>query len=538
MQAERFVRATTVVIYDTQNGSIHALETCQNILDKADVFAAIPQLASAADLLYGIKHAKCRETHEAVERINQWMASEETFCKLMFNPTKEGDGGFLTLALPTKEGFSPADSIHFFNELLKNPLLSSELIESFTVPLSIRLCMEERFEAAADLLRDVMKTPQMAHHRAYLIEGAQEAVDIKLSGKTFPPSLNFFIGKENEYFVDKFCPIPFNDFEVSFSGAVYICCPNHLPTVVGNLKLQSFTEVLNSPTARKIRQSILNGSFKFCNAAACPSINGDRLQTREQVTDPRMRDIIKRGVTELDNAVDVRLSIDPTCNLSCPSCRDAPKAAKGKELAFIEKITEDSVIPLLKKAKTVMMNGAGDVFSSKSCRKILQTVNKKDFPELKIKFITNAVLLTKKEWAKFPNIHDMVDWIRVSIDAVKEDTYNILRRGGNFNKLRKNLMFLSELRRKGVINTFEISFVFQKENMHEMVDFIEWGKDLNCDWVHFEPLMDWQSFDYPDYLGKAVHLHANPLYHEFIEIIRNPAFKRDYVLFDYPMEEA
>lgn len=534
MQAIPHVKETTVVICELPDVNPYALEKLGQILQKADELAKIPNLAKVSGLFYGIFLAKSGEVFDATAYFIEWLNEEETFCKLDFNPSKEGGQGFLTLAFPVEKGFSRSERIRFFMDIVKHPLLSGSLVPSISVALGIVLCKDGRVAEAKSLMDGAMKSVASKKAHVYLMEGAREAIELLASGKEVPPYLNFFIGKGNDYFADKFCPKPFNDFEISPTGEVFICCPNHLPRAIGIVETKKYKEIINSNTAIKIRKSILEGNFKYCNAAKCPTIRKNRLNGKGEVKDPRLRAFMGRQKGEIDHVRGVRLSFDPTCNLSCPSCRKAPIVAKGEDLKRIERVTDEIVIPVLRDARSVMMNGYGDVFTSKSCRKLLSVLNKKDFPSLKINIISNAVLFTEKEWGKFPNIHDMMGWVRVSIDAVREETYKVLRRGGDFKKLCKNLLFISELRQKGMISGFEISYVYQKENMHEMAAFVEWGEALKCDIVHFEPLFDWNSYEYDEYLQRAVHLQGNPLYDEFMEIIHDPVFKRDCVMFDHP----
>ena len=73
-----------------------------------------------------------------------------------------------------------------------------------------------------------------------------------------------------------FCSKPFKWFEVSRGqreGDVFACCPSWLDTPMGNLDDSSVAEVWNSTAAVAIRESILDGSFRFCSRERCPSLN-------------------------------------------------------------------------------------------------------------------------------------------------------------------------------------------------------------------------------------------------------------------------
>lgn len=81
-------------------------------------------------------------------------------------------------------------------------------------------------------------------------------------------------------------------------------------------------ELWNSRTARKIRTSILDGSFRFCNHDYCGFIKRGVLQRQDEISEPYYRRIIDEKITCLDRGPStINMSYDKSCNLSCLSCR-------------------------------------------------------------------------------------------------------------------------------------------------------------------------------------------------------------------------
>lgn len=321
---------------------------------------------------------------------------------------------------------------------------------------------------------------------------------------------------ENAYLIDKFCEKPFVDFEIANNGDVFVCCPNYLRQPIGNVKNSKKDEILNSEMARTVRRSIIDGSFSFCDTQKCPAIMQRRLPKQADITDPEMLGHILRNTGVVQSPRHVRFSYDSTCNLWCHFCRKEQIVLKGEAFDEAIRITNDVALPVLKGAKTMMMNGYGDIFSSRICRHLLEGLNPVDYPGLKILLITNGILLTEQEWKKFPDIQGMVHSIRVSIDAVTKSVYDMLRLGGDFNKLCKNLQFIARLRREAIIGEFMISMVVQRENFREMKDFWQWGKSLGCDFVIYEWLQNWSTYEKSDYQARAVHLEDNPFHAEYL----------------------
>ena len=334
--------------------------------------------------------------------------------------------------------------------------------------------------------------------------------------------------EETDHYKDLFCEKPFKYFEVVPHGGVAICCLPQLNRQVGNIQNQTKSEIINSDVALEIRGSILDRSFRYCCRSVCPDIKLGRLPKRTEITDPDILKAIENNDPRVDRARDVFLSFDPTCNLSCPSCRASLRIETGLQRELRLKYTDDVILPLLQGAEYATMNGAGDIFTSRVCRHILEKVNPVDYPGLKFMFLTNGVLLTEKAWADLAHMNSMIRSVSISVDATKEETYNILRRGGNFKKLQENLLFLSRLRREGKLDYFQISLVYQAKNFREMKDFVKQGLSLGVDSIKFSPIGHWGSYETAEYM-KQVLYPEHPDFAEFLEIIKDPIFKHPAV---------
>ena len=67
------------------------------------------------------------------------------------------------------------------------------------------------------------------------------------------------------------CGVPFNSLEIH-NNVCFVCCPSWLPNKVelGEIPLK---DVYNSEPIIDIRNSILDGSFKYCSKELCPYLN-------------------------------------------------------------------------------------------------------------------------------------------------------------------------------------------------------------------------------------------------------------------------
>lgn len=303
-----------------------------------------------------------------------------------------------------------------------------------------------------------------------------------------------------------------------------MCCPGWLETPIGNIQRQSVEEIWNGEKAQKIRLSILDGSFDYCNRARCSflqSISGP-VQRIGDVSDNLMQEFIRDGRTVLPyGPQEINCSYDNSCNLSCPSCRTKVliETTHKQEILAIHKKLESEV---LQGARLLYISGSGDPFGSPFYRELLRTMRTETMPYLEnIHIHTNAQLWTQKLWNTIPKrTRNFVKTTEISIDAASSDTYAINRRGGKFEKLLENLEFVSRLRRHGSLRSVTISMVVQQNNFREMPDFVRLGNRFRFDTVYFSQLVNWGTFSDEEFISRAVHRRSHPLHHELCDLLQ------------------
>ena len=329
---------------------------------------------------------------------------------------------------------------------------------------------------------------------------------------------------------DYFCPAPFEFATVDHSGHVFMCCPAWLGKAAGNLAERSWEDVWNSQAAQDIRASILDASFKYCNEANCPHLRGQhgRLQRRGEVMDPRHREIIEKNLVVMnDGPRDVTIQYDPTCNLTCPSCRCGVYKATKEEAALTQACHERVWTELVGTAKRLTIAGNGDPFASKLYRDALRAFDPAQYPNLKIALITNGLLLTPEMWESIANCHSAIESIHVSFNAATPETFRINQRGGELDKLLENLGPLSWARHAGEFPLLSLGFYVLDNNFREMKDIIAIGKKYKVDRVLFGHIMPppyMVGNDDSGYRAMAVHLPEHPLHGEFLEYLCDPIF--------------
>jgi MoaA/NifB/PqqE/SkfB family radical SAM enzyme len=306
------------------------------------------------------------------------------------------------------------------------------------------------------------------------------------------------------------CTTPFVYLEVH-KGGVHSCCPSWLPNRISSL--EDIDKAWESEELKKVQESILDGSYKYCSKTQCPYLSelittGNRPKGFIDKSNFNINDY-KSGPTNINFA------FDRSCNLTCPSCRNVAIMADGTELEFIDN-TINKIVDIYGKNMTMLyLSGTADPFASKSIRKLLLNFDRKKFPKVNhIHLHTNALLLTEKMWNSLSHIHDLIKTIEISIDAANEETYKIVRRGGDWQTLLNNLDFISTIK----LRNKNVSFVTQDTNYMEMEDFYIlmnkiFKNDIN---VFFNKITNWGTYTPAEFTIKQIWNESHPEFQMFL----------------------
>lgn len=314
--------------------------------------------------------------------------------------------------------------------------------------------------------------------------------------------------------IKKRCPRPFDTVLIDKQGSCYLCeCTSWLPQSAGNLQIKTLDEIINSDVADELQRTILDDSYRYCNNQQCAYL------LDYKGTDPW------KLVEPVRQIKHVRLAIDDSCNLSCPSCRTKKIFYKsGGEFNKRIKLI-DKVLDFLKSQKhniQVHIGSDGDPFASIVYRYFM--LKTKLFQNLKYSVQTNGLLI-KKNFHKFKHITNNLTQIGISIDGATKQTYEDLRQGGVWEKLLENLEFLK------TIKTFKIHFHFvvQQKNYHEIESFIELGLKYNADKIFLNRITDWNTLS--NFNTHAVADTTHPENKKLLEILNRIEDKENFVEF-------
>lgn len=369
----------------------------------------------------------------------------------------------------------------------------------------------------------------------------------------------------------RFCPRPFEvlvsgqstrwnettNLTEQVMGSTYLCdCAAWLPFVAGNVvEADSPDAVWNTDQAQEIRRSVLDGDFSYCSRTLCPAIVNDSLPRSEEITSPRLRRIIERRETALDDGPTlIALGHDSSCNLACPSCRVGIVMADKRQNERLDRARDRVILPLLRGRQVGLhLTAWGDPFASRHYRSILEVLGEPEFEGVKLYLLTNGLLLTPNVWIAMPHLPEKIVELRVSVDAATKETYEDVRRPGRWEVLRENLTVIGEMSRAGkfvqtssarsmqsISNelfldarnpiSFALGFVVQSANFREMPAFVKLTEEVGADAVMFQRYYSFGHEGAAVFSAKDVAAPAHPEYEQLQAILRDPVMQNPRVL--------
>jgi sulfatase maturation enzyme AslB (radical SAM superfamily) len=289
--------------------------------------------------------------------------------------------------------------------------------------------------------------------------------------------------------LDTFCPRPYDTVLIDKMGSCYLCeCTSWLPQSAGNLHTQSLEDIVNSSVAGELQNSIADGSYRYCNNQQCSYLlSGDN----SELTTSGKRLEWPVGVPN-KQIKNIRLAIDDSCNLSCPSCRTHQIFERDKFQLRKRYRLADKIIEYVKKQShtiNIHVGSDGDPFASLIYRYFVKAI--KDLPNVRFTIQTNGLLI-KKMYHRHAGLFEKLDILNLSIDGATKATYEKLRRGGSFDKIIENLESAKTLKQKYGFK-FNLHFVVQQDNWREIPLMLELAHRYNVDEIFFNKIQNWNT---------------------------------------------
>ena len=283
------------------------------------------------------------------------------------------------------------------------------------------------------------------------------------------------INTEKNLRIDSVCSRPFDTLLIDKQGSCYACeCTAWLPQSVGNIHLQSMEEILGSAKRKHLQQSVSNGRYNYCNSKLCG--------------------YIKRGVMacEARDTFNIRLAVDDSCNLSCPSCRpERIFVSRGSKLSKKKKWLDKIIDWMAGQSRhiRVTIGSDGDPFASLIYRYFMTRMQMLKPHNVTFNLQTNGLLLSKM-YHRHEYIFNNLEVLNISVDGATRETYETLRRGGSWTQIQHNLRFISSRTRRYDV---ALHMVVQQSNWREMLMMYKWHQHLGFNEMHFSLIQDWNT---------------------------------------------
>jgi len=276
--------------------------------------------------------------------------------------------------------------------------------------------------------------------------------------------------------IKKRCPRPFDTILIDRMGSCYACeCTSWLPQSIGNLQIKALDEIIGSDVQRHLQGSIADCTYRYCNEHQCSYIKSNVVL-----------DVRPERIQHL------RLAIDDSCNLRCPSCRKGLIFHKEGSAYRLGIKLADKINDWLHNFQhpiQVHIGSDGDPFASHVYRHFMEQTPVRDNIEYSI--LTNG-LMFKEFYNTVPHVINNLQELGVSIDGASRETYEKLRLGGKWEKIIEGLECMAVLKKKKDFR-FNFHFVVQQDNWHELEAMLDLGHRYGVDRVYFNKIEDWNT---------------------------------------------
>lgn len=324
----------------------------------------------------------------------------------------------------------------------------------------------------------------------------------------------------------KFCQYPFEYLVVRNDGKHINIAPCQTSLWMSYAKTYQLEDFLsnerypdfwNSKEFQEIRKSIHNGDFSYCSKLRCAQLNS--LPDKDEVSNEYLRKIINTKQTVLGERPKVLVcSYDETCNLTCPSCRKqviiTPKDIKEK----YDQMADKFLLPLIdSKTKFILLNASGEALASPHSIRFLKSIDFIKYPNLKINLMTNGELL-KSRLDYIGDSANHIGRLLISFDGFTPETYEMIRRGGNFQRFMEGVNFAVEMKKTGKIDElFAVSTIFEA-NFRELPAIYEFCENNCFDHLSISKFQNWGSYTADEFLKMDIWNSDHQLYQEWKNI--------------------
>ncbi len=283
---------------------------------------------------------------------------------------------------------------------------------------------------------------------------------------------------------------------------------------IGNLCESTMEEIMHGEGAEAFRQSLMDGSFRYCDPDACPLLANGTIEAAE---------VEYEGVPDYPKVL--YLAYDHHCNYSCTCCRNHDYVPFGVTSSKKYDKIEEEIGKFINKVEQISANGLGELFATPRIMDVLANW-KPECEHPSVILESNGSLFTEENWKKIENLGQYEVRVFITVMSFEDAAYKLLS-GVNFDttKLVENLHFIKSLRKKGIINYFEIATVFQERNFRTLPEFTRRClEEFEVDSVRLRPFFQLGAEPPEIEWFYDIRNAYHPYFKEFEEIMKDPIF--------------
>jgi MoaA/NifB/PqqE/SkfB family radical SAM enzyme len=207
------------------------------------------------------------------------------------------------------------------------------------------------------------------------------------------------------------------------------------------------------------------------------------------------------------------------CNQRCIMCVPDGKHRKDllpfdKFLTFFEQIKPYAEHITLIGGEPLMYPWISEVLDFLAQQPIAVTIN------------TNATMINGPIAEKLLSLHEL--YLKCSIDAVTPSTYHKIRGTDWFERVTSNLKTFSDLVQDKPHLRMELMYVVMRENLHEVLPFIDFARTLRPYCVQFQPVkhvMKWHTTNGTGWIFDGKEQSCESFRDEYNDVMRQVAEK-------------
>jgi len=173
---------------------------------------------------------------------------------------------------------------------------------------------------------------------------------------------------------------------------------------------------------------------------------------------------------------EVQVEVTGSCNLACKMCLVRYRPKLGKAEGAMPFATFKSIVDRLPGLERVTLQGLGEPLLAPDLFRMIEYAAGRG---VRMGFNTNGTLLTPEKAERL--VRAGLDWLHVSLDGATARTYEGVRHGSDFERVRANVLALVRTKRELEAErpTLSLVFVAMRRNIRELPELVRltaaWG---------------------------------------------------------------